>query len=290
MRVRRMVLFSALLLSSCRTSSQWVPRAEEHGVTIQMPPRETVQISGKTISFPVVRLPGGKSLVSSPDASKDRELDLQPFKIGCYEVTWAEFNAFRDQPAGENLDGVTRPTWGGNYFGQLGIPPDFLEARRPLTNVRWHAAVQYCEWLSRKTGAYYRLPTEAEWEYAARAGTQLVSPEDPANVAWTNETSGKRSHVCGEKDPNRFGLFDMIGNVWEYVLEPLAPPAHEPVVKGGCWNSQGVGIKFSSRQTIPYSWYQEDVLRPRSVWWLTTVSDSVGFRVVCAADAGDRAE
>lgn len=242
---------------------------------LQQPPvRETVEIPGTKLKFEVVSLPGGK--------------DLRPFKLGVRELTWAEFNAFHTNP--KDVDGVTRPTHADSYFGDAGIPKEFLEPKRPLTNVRWHSAVMYCEWLSRKTGAYYRLPTESEWEAAARAGSDKDGPEAPDAVAWHKGNSEEGTHVGGGKAANAFGLHDMIGNVWEYVLEPHTPPEYGPVLKGGCWSSPARELKFAPRQTIPLKWYQEDDNKPRSVWWLTASEVSIGFRVACAADASDRAE
>ncbi|HLF92992.1 MAG TPA: SUMF1/EgtB/PvdO family nonheme iron enzyme [Planctomycetota bacterium] len=242
---------------------------------LQQPPaRETVEIPGTKLKFEVVSLPGGKG--------------LQPFRLGVREVTWAEFNAFHKNP--KDVDGVTRPTNADTYFGDVAIPKEFLEKNRPLTNVRWHSAMMYCEWLSRKTGSYYRLPTESEWEHAARAGSDKDSPEDPNRIAWHKGNSEESTHVGGGKAANALGLHDMIGNVWEYVLEPHAPPEYGPVLKGGCWSSPARELKFAHRQTIPLKWYEEDSNFPRSVWWLTTPEVSIGFRVACAADVSDRKE
>jgi sulfatase-modifying factor enzyme 1 len=156
--------------------------------------------------------------------------------------------------------------------------------------VRWHSAVQYCEWLSKKTGRYFRLPTEAEWEYAARAGSDKDAPDAPNKVAWHKGNSEEQPHVGGEKEPNAFGLYDTSGNVWEYVLEYLNPPEYNPVLKGGCWSSTLRELKFGHRQTIPLKWFEEDTNLPRSVWWITSPEVSVGIRVVCVQDASDRNE
>lgn len=256
-------------------------------LAIQQAAVETVDIPGTKLKFELVAVPGGKATVGSPDG-KERALELKPFKLGARELSWAEFNAFHTNP--KDIDAVTRPTHADSYFGDAGIPKEFLEAKRPLTNVRWHSAVMYCEWLSRKTGAYYRLPTEAEWEHAARAGSDKPGPDDLNGVAWHKGNSDENTHPGGGKKANAFGLYDMIGNVWEYVLEPVAPPEYGPVLKGGCWSSAAKDLKFAARQAIPYAWFKEDDNKPRSVWWLTASEVSIGFRVACAADASDRKE
>jgi formylglycine-generating enzyme required for sulfatase activity len=256
---------------------------------------ETVELPGTKIKFQVVSIPGGKAKIGSPQADPDRkpdeplrELEVQPFQMGVHEVTWAEFNAFHTNP--KDLDAVTRPSHADTYFGDAGIPADFLEPRRPLTNVRWHSAVMYCEWLSRKTGRYFRLPTEVEWEYAARAGSDAPAPAKPGEVAWFKGNSQEKTHVGGGKAPNAFGVYDLLGNVWEYALEPYAFPDYSPVIRGGCWSSPARELRYANRQTIPYRWFSEDSNLPRSVWWLTASEVSIGFRVVCVADAADQKE
>ena len=254
---------------------------------------ETVEVAGTKLKFELVALPGGKATIGSPaedsghkDDEKRREVTLQPFRLGAREVTWKEFNAFRNSKA---LDGVTRPTNADSFFIE-NIPDDFRTDPRPMTNARWHSAVMYCEWLSKATGRYFRLPTEAEWEYAARAGSDAAAPAAPDEAGWHKGNSKGRTHNVGELKPNAFGIHDLIGNVWEYALEPFASPDYGPVVRGGCWSSVPRELRFANRQAIPLKWYDDDSNPPRSVWWLTAHTVSVGFRVACAADASDRQE
>jgi len=251
---------------------------------------QTVEVPGTKIKFDLVALPGGKATIGSPadeagrkDDEKRREVTLQPFWLGAREVTWKEFNAYR---YGKDLDAVTRPTVADNFFIDV-IPDDFRTDPRPMTNARWHSAVMYCEWLSKKTGRYFRLPTETEWEYAARAGSTAAAPDPLDEAGWYKSNSKARTHNGGELKPNAFGLYDLIGNVWEYALEPFASPDYGPVVRGGCWSSVPRELRYANRQPIPLKWYDDDSNPPRSVWWLTAHTVSVGFRVACAADASD---
>lgn len=157
----------------------------------------------------------------------------------------------------------------------------------PLTNCRWHGAMMYCEWLSRRTGRSFRLPTETEWEVAARAGSEAPAPGTPNDAAWHAWNSEKSTHEGGGKKANAFGLFDMAGNVWEYALEPFSGVDYGPVIRGGCWSSPLRELKYSARLPIIYKWFEEDTNDPRSVWWLTTPKVSIGLRVACVADASD---
>jgi hypothetical protein len=243
---------------------------------LQAPPPEKIAIPGTPLSFEAVALPGVMAKVGA-------------FKIGTHEVTWAEFNAYfesKDMAAG--LDAVTRPTRAISYFGQVGVPAHFLDAKRPVTNVRWHSAISYCDWLSKKTGGYWRLPTEPEWEYAARAGDAGAAPASLDALAWHKGNSENRTHEGGEKKPNAFGLYDTLGNLWEYCLEFEKGSEFAPVLKGGCWSSPVAQLNYAVRQGVPLSWFEEDPNRPRSVWWLTNKDQSQGFRVVCAADPADQ--
>jgi len=243
--------------------------------------QETVDIPGTKLKFQMVSVPGGKAKVGDETL---REVDLRPFQMGVKEVTWAEYNAFRNS---KDLDAVTRPTKADSYFGDAGIPSEWLAAPMPHTNARWHGAMMYCEWLSRRTGRYFRLPTETEWEVAARAGSEAASPDAINDVAWHAGNSQKSTHESGGKKANALGLFDMSGNVWEYALEPFSGFDYGPVIRGGCWSSPIRELKYAARLPIAYKWFEEDANDPRSVWWLTTPKVSIGLRVVCVADASD---
>lgn len=231
---------------------------------------ETVAVPGSDVKFDVVSVPGGKF----------KDADLKPFGMGKNEVTWAEFELFYSSPKEAAVDGVTRPTPGREFLGQVGLPGHFQEAKRPVICLRWQSAMGYCHFVSRKTGHLFRLPTELEWEYACRAGAENPSLDQ----AWTKENSQDRTHEVGEKKPNAFGVCDMLGNVWEYCLESFQPPDFSPVLRGGAWNTPSGSLKVDARQGIPEDWFAQDPNRPRSVWWLTG-DYSQGLRLVRVADA-----
>jgi hypothetical protein len=253
-------MIEALLLSLCLLQ--------------EPPPRETIQIPGSKVSFDLVALPGdGK---------------LRPFAIGVREVSWAELRPYSETKA-TDVDAVTRPSDALSYFGEV-IPQESREPKMPCTNARWHTAVMYCEWLSRKTGRYFRLPTESEWEYAARAGDAGAAPAKPDDVAWYSGNAKKITHQGGGKKPNAFGLYDMLGNLWEYTLEHDQPPVYGPVLRGGCYATPGEELTYASRRLISQNWFQDDCVRPRSVWWLGSERNQQGFRVVCVQGAEDRKE
>ncbi len=261
------------------------------------PKSETIGIPGTELKFDVVSLPGGAFKMGSPadEAGRDkdegevREVELKPFWIGRNEVTWGEFLLFYGSQKEAEVDGVTRPTPGKEFLGQVGLPNHFQEARRPIICLRWHSAMGYCHWISRKTGHLFRLPTEAEWEYACRGGSDRPAPEGLGDQAWSQENSGERTHEVGEKKGNPLGLQDMLGNVWEYCLEPYAPPGFGPVLRGGAWNSPATELRAANRQAVPEDWFAQDPNRPRSVWWLTG-DYTQSFRMVRVGDAAGAKE
>ena len=115
------------------------------------------------------------------------------------------------------MDAVSRPTkpYVEMSFG-MGIDGF------PAISMTQHAASKYAEWLSARTGEFYRLPTEAEWEYACRAGGSGV-PENLNDVAWTADNSGGKYQLVAKKKPNAWGLYDILGNVMEWTLDAYAP-------------------------------------------------------------------
>jgi formylglycine-generating enzyme required for sulfatase activity len=166
-----------------------------------------------------------------------------------------------------------------------------------------YAAKMYCKWLTATTGRYYRLPTEAEWEYAARAGTTTAysfgdDPDDLDSYAWYFDNSEDQYQKVGKKKPNPWGLYDMHGNVAEWVLDqhvadfykglagktsknPLAVPTKEfpCVVRGGSWDDDPEMLRSATRRRSEPDWKMQDPQIPQSIWYLTD-APFVGFRVV----------
>jgi formylglycine-generating enzyme required for sulfatase activity len=235
--------------------------------------------------------------------------------IGKCEVTWDEYDLFtqekldekaKGRAAGEpvDVDAITRPTppyidetW---QFGRTGYP---------VIAITHHAAMEYCRWLSRKTGRAYRLPTEAEWEWAARAGTQAAYffGDDAAKLceyAWFADNSDEKTHPVGKKKPNPWGLHDIYGNANEWCLDqyrkdfyarlPLRQPSLGPVllptgsrwphvVRGGSWDEPAPRCRSAARRGSEPKWQSLDSQRPMSIWWLTC-PEFGGFRVVRAVE------
>ena len=164
------------------------------------------------------------------------------------------------------------------------------------------AAAKFCEWLSAMTGHFYRLPTEAEWEYACRAGSSTAYSfgDTPANLddyAWYEGNAADAYHKVGQKKPNPWGLYDMHGNVAEWTLDaydakqykknkkgannPIALPSstYPRVVRGGSWMDRPGRLRSAARRGSTKKWKQRDPQIPKSLWWHTD-APFVGFRVV----------
>ncbi|MCA9086999.1 MAG: formylglycine-generating enzyme family protein, partial [Planctomycetaceae bacterium] len=274
------------------------------------------------ISFEMVPIPGGEFVMGSPESEPDRNEDegpqhkvkIDPFWMGKFEVRWDEYDTWRlnldiqrrklmgraEDKIDELADGVTRPT--KEYTDMtFGMGHDGFPAIC-MTQV---AAKMYCQWLTERTGQYYRLPTEAEWEYACRAGTTTAYSfgDDPAQLdeyAWHYENSEETYHKVGQKKPNPWGLYDMHGNVAEWVLDrydpmfyaqfntdkaaifPYCLPTGEEyprVVRGGSWYDDPPLLRSAARVGSTPDWKIQDPQLPQSVWYLTD-ADFVGFRVV----------
>ncbi|MBP8262179.1 MAG: formylglycine-generating enzyme family protein [Pseudomonas sp.] len=180
----------------------------------------------------------------------------QPFAIGRYEVTFNDWQQYAEATATPMPD---NEGWG-------------LSAQRPVIHVSWHQAVAYSQWLSKVTGQRYRLPTEAEWEYAARAGStsyywwgeQLDSPDSQPRAhcrgCATSRLIQNKTERVGQFAANAFGLYDTAGNVWEWTASRFASPfdgseQHSAslldqsprVVRGGAWNSGPTYLRSSQR-------------------------------------------
>jgi formylglycine-generating enzyme required for sulfatase activity len=284
------------------------------------------KVPGSYVSFEMVPIPGGTFLMGSPECEKGRDAEegpqhsvrIHPFWMGACEVTWDEYNLFvsethatsqrdNEYKIKEDPDAVTGPT--APY-----IDPTFDrgESGFPVLSITHHAAMEYCHWLSKKTGKRYRLPTEAEWEYAARAGSKKAyfwgdDPDRLDEFAWYAKNSEDTTHPVKSKKPNPWGLYDMYGNVAEYCLDqydagfygqfPLDRTSLQPVkvpgpdrfphvVRGGSWTDEAAQCRSAARRGSDKSWIKLDPQRPQSVWWLTS-ADFVGFRVVHPLDEQD---
>ena len=204
-----------------------------------------VTIPSTTVTYDMVAVPAGEFLMGSPATDPRAKKDEQPqhkvrldaFWMQAHEVTWDEYRLFMFATQGaeiahkdELVDAVSRPTkpYVEMSFG-MGIDGF------PAISMTQHAANKYAEWLSARTGEFYRLPTEAEWEYACRAGstTEFFFGDDASqlpNYAWFAANSDGKYQKAGTKKPNAWGLYDMLGNVMEWTLDQYAPYPSAPQV------------------------------------------------------------
>lgn len=294
----------------------------------------TETIPGTGISFNMIAVQGGEFKIGSPPDEPFREEDEGPevnvkvsdFFIGEIEVSWDEYLTFFSETSSEGrmseselaemeVDGITGPTppWGDPSQG-------WGRGKMPAITMSHRAAEVYCEWLSSKTGKKYRLPTEAEWEYAARGGKQTAyffegSPKDYSSETFWNkifgadtaiinsfaiykENSRGRAHPPEAVLDNPFGVKHMLGNVAEFcsdyyspdvystysdgITDPKGPASGEEyVVRGGSFNADAADIRSADREhTQTTAWLKTDPQMPKSIWWYSDAIH-VGFRVVC---------
>ncbi len=320
-----LVLCSAITLAAAVQAEEKarfvlpVPGADAASPAEMKAYREVIEHSEATIDM--LPLPGGMFLMGSPaseaarrpDEGPRHQVQLEPFWMSKYEITWDAYEVWmfalddrrrqvRNLPANRRdqiADAVTRPTepWTDMTFG-MG------KKGYPAISMTQLAAAMFCQWLSAKTARYYRLPTEAEWEFACRAGTTTAYHfgDDPADLdeyAWYFENSDElKYHQVGQKKPNPWGLHDMHGNVAEWVLDqyvadfysqPVVTANHSPlavptkryprVVRGGSWEDDPDRLRCAARGKSDPSWKQQDPQIPQSIWYHTDALH-VGFRIV----------
>ncbi|MDL2255342.1 SUMF1/EgtB/PvdO family nonheme iron enzyme [Parabacteroides sp. OttesenSCG-928-G06] len=301
----------------------------------------TEQIPGTLITVDMVAIPGGtfqmgssvKESFRKEDEGPVRTVTVSPFFMAEVETTWEQYWAFYAQTMSEgrippeivfannsspDVDAISGPTppfgnpdqgWGGDG--------------RPAITMTHYAAETFCQWLSQKTGKNYRLPTEAEWEYAARGGTETPyffpgNPKEYSNLGfWRKFFDAKTDSIStyiiyANNSRNRtqkpelvranpFGLKNMLGNAMEYcadkydpqayikwaeqVNDPLVTEGEEWVVRGGDYTSDASEVRVAARGYTQHdAWLKTDPQQPKSIWWYSDVR-SIGFRVVCEASS-----
>lgn len=303
----------------------------------------TEKIPGTSVSFDMVAIPAGSFTIGSPESEPFRgdnespnvKVNISKFWMGKAEVSWDEFLAFFAETKSqghasdvvsaslgattlEGIDAITGPTapWGAPDQG-------WGKGSRPAITMSQYAAQVYCEWLTLKTGKKYRLPTEAEWEYACRGGRETPyffegSPKDYTSQGFLKSIFGPKTDIIQEfavysknsqlqtQEPsfvkeNPFGLLNMAGNVWEFtadfyaddtysqygseVSDPTGPDdGEEYVIRGGAFDSDAIELRSANRDyTRTEKWLVTDPQMPKSKWWYSD-SKNVGFRVVCEAE------
>jgi sulfatase modifying factor 1 len=286
-------------------------------------------IPGTDVKFQMQPIPGGKFLLGSPanetghkpDEAPQIEIEVEPFWMSTYEVTWAEYKQYMSMyvlfkklgaaklqslTPEKKPEIVTAPSslYDPTFTFKLGDAP-----QQPAVTMSQFAAKQYTKWLSGITGQYFRLPTEAEWEYACRAGSTSAysfgpDSEQLKDYAWFFDNASERLHLVGEKKPNAWGLFDMHGNVSEWVIDDYTADGYARlkdarlvnwrdaiawptklfprVVKGGGFEDDAVGCRIAARRkSDDDQWREEDPNFPQSPWWFTSQPAlSVGFRPI----------
>lgn len=268
----------------------------------------SLNIPGSELTLDFVAIPGGSFVQGSPeseigrndDEGPQREVSLDSFWMSTAEVSWDLFELFLYRETDSELlsqghaldldiDGIAAATQPYVSFNEPGFP---------VVSITQYAASTFCQWLSAKTGHFYRLPTEAEWEYAARAGTVTAYPvaeTDLDEYAWHAGNSGGKRQRSALKQANPWGLYDMAGNVAEWVLDGYSANAYEVaassnpmnaaeelyprVVRGGSFADASANLRSAARHYSEPAWKKRDPQIPKSLWWLTDALD-VGFRIV----------
>ena len=297
----------------------------------------TLQIPGSDVSLEMIPIPGGVVTMGSPDSEEGHQPDegpqvkvsIGPMWVAKCETTWKEYKLYmsmyrlfkslansglRKATPTNAADAVTAPTelYDRTFTFEFGE-----EDNQPATTMTQYSAKQYTKWLSKLTGQQYRLPTEAEWEYACRAGSEgpYSFGSDASQLdeyAWHAGNSDAVPHEVGKKQPNKFGLHDMHGNVMEWTVNGYSPEgykyavenkqpmsilesvfwpdsAENRVVRGGSFQDEAPLLRSAAKvASKDEDWKSEDPNVPLSPWWFTSdPARGVGFRVFRPYEAID---
>lgn len=276
----------------------------------------TENIESTDVVFNMIPIQAGEFMIGSPESEANRDADEGPQKMVQLdafwmmetEATWDLFELFIDteksalvgylSPESKvQADAVTRPST--PY-----LDPSFGMGKinYPAISMTQFAALNFCKWLSETTGKFYRLPTEAEWEYACKAGTNTVysfgdNVDALTDYAWYWDNCEDKYHEVAQKKPNPWGLYDMHGNVAEWTLDQYQEDfysilkdgdvnpwrrydnLHPRTVRGGSWNDDPESLRSSERLKSNRDWQKRDPQIPKSFWW-NTDAPFLGFRVI----------
>lgn len=230
----------------------------------------TETLDKNLVKIEMVPVPGGEVTIGT------KKVAVKPFWIAKTETTWEAFDAFLlsgpASPAYDQsefaADAVARPS--KTYiladlgWGHLGFP---------VINVNITSALMFCRWLSKETNKRYRLPTEAEWEWACRQGDADAPPLEKR--AWNAGNAKRKTHPVAQLEPDKLGLYDMHGNVGEWATDLEG----KPVLCGSTFQDDLAAATPGHRKRWEASWQQDDPQLPKSRWWLSN-GPFVGFRIV----------
>lgn len=259
-------------------------------------------IPGARVAFEMVLIPGGNFFMGPETMAV--EVSVDSFWMGRFEVSYDEFDLFYKREL--DSDSTLHPTLHYSVDAVSRPTPQYMDytygmGRQgfPAVSMTQQAALRFCQWLYYKTGRFYRLPTEAEWEYACRLGRsdELAQGRLP-EFAWYAANAADKYHPMGTRKPNALGLYDLLGNVAEWTLDefrddyydrlkagqadnPWMKPAkkHNRTVRGGSYKSPSEVCTCSARMRSDPRWQARDPQIPKSKWW-NPDSPFVGFRLV----------
>ncbi len=269
----------------------------------------TETIDNNDIGFELVAIKGGSFLMGADKNDVTRKQNEKPqhevivddFWIGKYEISWEQYDAFvyedfekLDFTNHQKLDSLGIDALSGATTPYVDMSFNMGKISSPAVNMTQYAAMMYCKWLTAKTGVFYRLPTEAVWEYVCKKG-KTDNVKGLSDAAWFLENSKNKYENIGLKKPNKLGIYDMLGNVSEWVLDqfsstyyetsPKNNPWNKPselyprVLRGGSWKDTADKLCCTSRTLSNPIWKKRDPQIPKSDWWHTD-APFIGFRIV----------
>lgn len=272
-------------------------------------------IPDASVTFGMTPIPAGVftmgSIAGDDDEKPLHQVEISAFWMGTHEVTWDIFEMFLDKnyeeaisekPLPSHVDGLSRPS-----IPYLDMTFGMGKENKPAIGMTQYGAIQFCKWLYLKTGVFYRLPTEAEWEYACRAGSSdsyfFGTDEGKlSDYAWFEKNSAGLTQEIGQKKPNPWGLYDILGNVMEWTsdqygadlysargdtktIDPKIPVKilYPGAIRGGSFKSEPSELRSSKRFASTPEWKRIDPQIPKSQWWFPE-APFLGVRLVRPLD------